>query len=163
MAKKEPEEGREENGYFKKGNKFAQGLSNSGRPPIYDNHQELAQKVSDYIDECDKAKGGRGKGIYTIEGLALYLGFQSRNSLYSNRERSEEMAYIIDRFYLFVTDFNVNKLYWHGSTGGAQFWLKNFGGYKDESTQNQIQTVTTVQPNVIQSNVPLANKEEDIK
>lgn len=126
------------------------GLGNTGgRPPIISTPEEMSVKISEYIEYRDSINGKTGKGIYTIEGLALYLGYKDVSSMYDNEKRSEEFSYVINRFRLFVTDWNVQKLYWSGTYMGSQFWLRNHGGYSDESTQHLKQTITEVKPEVI--------------
>lgn len=162
-------EGRDEKGRFTYGNLFRMGLeSNGGKPPMYDNPDIMAEKLAEYLDWEDSfkpkdAKTGAGKGLYTIEGAALFLGFATRQSLHDYEKKSPTFAYIINKFKLFLTHWNVQKLYWGGTYMAAQFWLRNHGGYTDESTVNQNTTLTNVNPQVINSGVPLANKEEDIK
>jgi len=135
--------GRESNGRFAKGNLFSLGGYNSGRPPIYDDPEKLYEKIAEYIDWADYQKGKKHKGIYTIEGAALYLGFASVQSMYDYEKRTPEFSYVMTKYRLFVTDWNVQKLYWGGTYMGSQFWLRNHGGYTDESTQHQkIETVT---------------------
>jgi hypothetical protein len=129
-----------------RGNLFALG-NTGGRPPIFNTPEEMADKIAEYISWEDENKGhdakGNGKGLYTLEGCALYLGFASRQSLFDYEQKNDEFSYVINRFKLFLTHWNAQKLYWGGTFSGAQFWLKNWGGYRDESTQNQI--VTNVQ------------------
>lgn len=132
------DEGREDNGRFKKGNLFSLGGFNSGRPPVYTDPETMYNKIAEYMDWEDAQKGKDGKGIYTLEGCALYLGFATRQSMYDYEERSSEFSYIISKFKLFLTQWNVQKLYWGGTYMGSQFWLRNHGGYTDESTQHQI-------------------------
>lgn len=156
--------GRDEKGRFAKGNLFSQGLSNSGRPPIYNNHELIAQRIADYLDFEDHQTSGAkpGTGKYSLEGCALFLGFASVQSMYDYEKRSPEFSYVINRYRLFLTKWNVDKLYWGGSSGGAQFWLKNKADYKDEVIQQQNQTITHVQPQVISSGVKRASNENDI-
>ena len=148
-----------------RGNLYAVG-NNGGRPPEYDNPVVMANKIAEYLDWEDEAKGidakGTGKGLYTLSGCALFLGFASVQSLYDYDKRSKEFSYIVNRFRLFLTHWNEQKLYWGGTFAGSQFWLKNWGGYKDETDQNINQTVTQVQPMVVDSKIPLANDEKQI-
>ena len=58
--------------------------------------------------------------------------------------KKEEFSYIVNRFRLFVIDFNVKKLYWGGTYMAGQFWLRNHGGYVEESTLNNNDKVTHV-------------------
>jgi hypothetical protein len=115
------------------GNLFALG-NTGGRPPEYTNPLEFAKKLDEYIEYENAQKNG--KGIFTLEGAALYLGFATRDSMYDYAKK-DEFSYIVNRFRLFVIDFNVKKLYWGGTYMAGQFWLRNHGGYMDEVTQNQ--------------------------
>lgn len=145
-SNKEPQEGRDEKGRFVRGNLFSTGLQTSGRPPIYSTHEEIAAKLDEYIAYEDYMRGnGKGKGIYTMEGAALYLGFATRQSMYDNEKRDAEFSYIMLRFRSFLTDWNVKKLYWGGTMPGAMFWLKNHGGYTDEVIQHQKQEISHVE------------------
>lgn len=149
-----------------KRNLYALG-NNGGRPPLYESPEEMAKKIADYIDYEDSLKpidktSGQGKGLYTLEGAALFLGFATRDSMYDYAKK-EEFSYIINRFKLFITDWNVKKLYWGGTFTGAQFWLKNHGGYTDEVTQHQNTRITKVEVEVIKSDAPLSNNESEVK
>lgn len=160
------EEGRDEKGRFKRGNLFSIG-NNGGQPPIYTDPNVLANKIAEYLDWEDENRAltakKQGNGIYTIEGCALFLGFATRESFYDYEKRTPEFFYVLNRFRLFMTHWNAQKLYNGVSFAGSQFWLKNWGGYKDESEQNINQTVTTVTPTIVDTGVPLSNNEKDIK
>lgn len=160
----EDESFRDEKGKFKRENLFSLGLRNNpdGRPPIYDDPNAMAQKLAEYIDYEDRMKGTKHKGVYTLEGACLFLGFASRQSMHDYEQRSPQFSYVINSFRLFMTHWNVQKLYWGGTFSGSQFWLRNFGGYTDESTVKQHQTVTTVQPTIISDSPKLANDEKQI-
>jgi hypothetical protein len=149
-----------------RGNLFAIG-NNGGRPPMYKTSQEIAEKIAEYLDWEDEAKGldakGTGKGIYTLSGCALFLGYCSKASMDDQSKRGDEFSNVISRFKLFMTHWNEQKLYWGGTYMGSQFWLRNWGGYKDESTQNQNQTITSVQPTVVTSGISLSSDEKQIK
>jgi hypothetical protein len=159
------QEGRDESGKFKVKNLFALG-NNGGRPPIYNTHEEIAIKIGEYLDYEDelRALGAKkeGKGVYTIEGCALFLGFCTRDSLYDYEKKSPEFSYVINRFRLFMTHVHAQKLNSGATFMGAQFWLKNWGGYKDEVTQNQ-NVATVIQPQVVSTDTPLANDESQVK
>lgn len=144
-----------------KGNAYALG-NTGGQPPYIETSEEMATKITEYINYRDSINGKEGKGIYTLEGLALFLGYKSVQSMYDNEKRSDEFSYVINRFRLFMTDWNVQKLYWGGTYMGAQFWLRNHGGYTDEVTQNQKITGKR-EVVVIKSDAPLANSEADVK
>jgi len=137
--------GKDDKGRFTKGNLFS--LYNcGGRPPKYKTAEELAQKIAEYLEYEDSLKrpdaySGSGKGIYTLSGCALYLGFNSKSSMDDQMKRSAEFSNVIERFKLFLTHWNEQKLYWAGTFHAANFWLKNFGGYKEEATINQNQKI----------------------
>lgn len=147
-----------------RGNLFALG-NTGGRPPLFKSAEELALKIAEYLNWEDENKGhdakGIGKGLYTISGCALYLGFATRDSFY-DLEKKDEFSYTIQRFRLFMTHWHEQKLYWGGTFNGAQFWLKNWGGYKDEVTQNQNQIVTKVEPKIVGNDIPRAGSESDV-
>ena len=139
-------EGRDEKGRFTAGNLFSM-YNNGGRPPIYETAEELAQKIAEYLDWED-SQHRTGKGVYTLTGCALYLGFASKSSMDDQCKRSSEFSNAINRFKSFMVHWNEQKLYWGGTYMGSQFWLRNHGGYSDESTQNLKQTITEVKPEV---------------
>lgn len=131
---------------------------------MYSDFNAMAQKIAEYLDYEDKVKKtGKGKGTYTIEGCCLFLGFASRQSMYDYEKKSAEFAYVVSRFKLFLTHWNVQKLYWGGTYMGSQFWLRNHGGYTDESVVNQNQTVTQVTVQTVESVIPLSGNESEVK
>ena len=139
-------EGKDEKGRYTKGNLFALG-NTGGRPPVFETPEEVSQKIAEYIEYEDSLKrpdsySKAGKGIYTLSGASLYLGFASVQSMYDYEKKNTEFSYILHRYRNFLTHWNEQKLYWGGTFAGAQFWLKNFGGYKDESAQTVTQNIT---------------------
>ena len=154
-------EGKDEKGKFALGNLFSIG-NTGGRPPVFNDSSDMFDKIAEYIKWADDQKGKEGKGLYTLEGCALYLGFASVQSMYDNEKRDAEFSYVINRYRLFLTEWNVQKLYWAGTTNGAIFWLKNKSDYKDEVTQHQNTRITKVDIEVIKSDVPLSTSEKDV-
>lgn len=118
------------------GNLFALG-ADSGRPPTYENVDQIAIKLNEYfvwvrgekgtnVDaEGDIEKWERPPEPITITGLCFYLGFESRQSFY-DYEKKDEFAYIIKRARLLVENWYEKKLYTQYTTG-AIFALKNMG------------------------------------
>ena len=159
-------EGRNEKGHFTANNLFSLGLETSGRPPIYDNHEKMMEKVAEYLNYEDSLKrpdsySKVGKGVYTLSGLALFCGFASLQSLYDYEKRSSDFSYVLNRFRLFMKHWNEQKLYWGGTFQGSFVWLKNHGGYSDE-TQNK-STVELMQIEVVKSDVPFASSEDEVE
>ena len=151
------DEGRDEKGRFKISHLFSLG-NKGGRPPVYETEEEIHAKIYEYLEWEEKTS----KGKYTIEGCALYLGFASRQSMQDYKE-NPKFSYVMGRFYLFMAHYHAQGLKWAGSYQGSAFWLKNFGGYVEESIQHQNQTITTVTPRVVDTGVPLANDEKSVK
>ena len=111
------------------GNKYAEGLDNSGRPPIYDEPIKLYERITEYFNSCippDDDEETKHSFI-TITGLCLYCGFESRQSFYAY-EQKQEFSYIIKRARLVIE--NAYELGLQGRTPtGAIFALKNMGWF----------------------------------
>lgn len=113
------------------GNKFALGLETSGRPPIYENTEQLKEKIikyfEDHLPQEIKDESGEGHLCYqrpiTITGLCLYLGFESRQSFY-DYEKNEVFSYIIKRARLVIESIYEENLQGKTPTGSI-FALKN--------------------------------------
>jgi len=156
-------EGRDDKGKFAGGNLFSIG-NNGGHPPHYKTPKELTKKIAEYLEWEDTKKrpdsySNDGKGVYTLSGCALFLGFATRQSFDDQGKRGTEYSDIINRFRLFMTDWNEKKLYWGGTFNGSLIWLKNHGGYSDE-VQSKIESiVTNVTTQIVGNSPPLENKE----
>lgn len=117
-----------------KGNKYALG-NNGGRPALFETPEELNEAIRKYFEEDHKTRVvvvGKAPNNYevilpviTVTGLALYLGFESRQSLYDYEDK-KEFSYIIKRARLFIEEEYEEQLQ-HGNTTGAIFALKNMG------------------------------------
>lgn len=142
-------EGRDEKGRFTIGNLWWMH-SDRGLEPEYSDPEVMKKEIGDYLTYEEKTS----KGKYTISGLALYLGFASRQSMYDYEKKSPAFSYIINRYKLFLKHYHEQKLTWAGSFQGSFVWLKNFGDYKDEITQNQ-------NVNNVTANFGTAKKEEN--
>lgn len=105
-----------------KGNRFALG-NDGGRPRIYDNPEDLLERVISYFDTHDKP---------TITGLTLYLGFCDMSTLYDYEQR-QEFSLIIKSARLAVAESYEERLHGPACTG-AIFALKNMRdmGWKDK-------------------------------
>jgi hypothetical protein len=99
-------------------------MAKDGRPLKFETPEELESAIQAYFDEMSKTNG-----IITISGLAYFLGFVSRQSIYDYKER-DAFSYILKRATLFVESCYESKL--SGTTPtGAIFALKNMG-WKDK-------------------------------
>lgn len=118
----------------------------AGRPALFDTPEQLDAKVIEYYNyikgeskDVPKRKtnkdGSVEEGVEqiwirepeppSITGLALFLGFESRQSLY-DYEKNEQFSYSIKRAKLQV-EKNYERYLLSQSATGAIFALKNFG------------------------------------
>ena len=104
-----------------------------GRPPYFSSPDELEAKIDEYF------KSGE---IITLTGLAYYLGFEDRQSLYDYQNR-EEYSCIIKRARLYVEMRYEQRLSGNAVTG-AIFALKNMGWKDKQETEHSGQVGTTV-------------------
>lgn len=113
-----------------------------GRKPLYKTAQELQDKIDKYFEEKCKTvpilnENGiplvTTKGIPVVEvnpptvaGLALYLGFEDRRSIYDYANRNDEFSHTIKRAITRIEEYAEKQLT-SGASVGAMFWLKNHG------------------------------------
>lgn len=97
----------------------------AGRPAKFNSAEELQFAIDKYLDEAE---------IKTVTGLALHLGFESRQSFYDYEEK-EEFSYIIKKARLHVEVAYEERLSGNSPTG-AIFALKNMG-WKDKTEVEQ--------------------------
>ena len=103
-----------------KGNKYAKGCKTNGRPPLYDNPEQLQNKADEYFKKCLS-----DERPVTISGLCYHLGFESLQSFY-DYEKRQDFSYTIKKLRLFVVSV-YEELLSKGNSTGAIFALKNFG------------------------------------
>ena len=119
-----------------------------GRPPKFKSKDEMQEKIDAYFEEC---KGrvltdDEGKVItdkygqpviidrkpLTVTGLALALGFSSRQSLL-DYEAKKEFLDTITRAKARVEEYTEMMLFDKNASNGAKFSLaNNFEGWKDK-------------------------------
>lgn len=129
MAEKK-DKAKKNKGGAPKGNQNAIG-NNGGAPPFYDTPEALQLKIDEYFN------GGANKrtiyteergyqiSLYTLAGLAYFLGFESRQSLY-DYEKRVEFSYQIKRARLRI-EMNYEENLSDKSPTGSIFALKNMG------------------------------------
>ena len=113
-------------------------MSLGGRPRIYDTEEDLQQAVNSYFEfikgekQSMVAEGGLMRETWvrdpepaTITGLALFLGFESRQSIY-DYAKDGRFSYIIKQSQLRVECEYEKKLSGDKPTGPI-FALKNMG------------------------------------
>jgi hypothetical protein len=120
-----------------------------GKPPYYNSVEEMQRAIDKYFDECDgkivydkdgnPARNKDGKIIrddrrpYTITGLALALGFNSRQALLNYQVKDEYHDTII-RAKARVERYAEERLYDNNGANGAKFSLaNNFKGWSEKT------------------------------
>ena len=118
-----------------------------GRPPMYKTVAEMQKKIDAYFAECDgkvlhDSDGGivydkQGNPVvvrmpYSITGLALALGFNSRQALI-NYQVKEEFHDAITRAKAKIEQYNISRLYDKDGVRGAIFVLVNGFEWSDKS------------------------------
>lgn len=118
-----------------------------GRPPKYKTKEEIQKKIDDYFEFCkgEILRDEKGKTVYnkwgnpvivnehppTITGLALALGFTSRQALL-NYQAKAEFVDTITRAKTRVEAYTEERLFDRDGSNGAQFSLRNnFRGWND--------------------------------
>lgn len=97
----------------------------AGRPPLFETPEQLRQAIDQYFDT---------NKLPTITGLALYLGFCDRQSLY-DYEKKPEFTCMIKEARLRVESSYEQTLYTKNPTG-AIFALKNMGWRDKQETEH---------------------------
>lgn len=115
-----------------------------GRPAHFETPEDLAGKIEEYfksteyktIPNPDNPEEMIYKGEpVTISGLAYFLGFESRQSLY-DYEKREGFSYIIKKARLKVESEYEKKLSGSSPTGSI-FALKNMGWDDKQSIKHE--------------------------
>lgn len=123
-----------------------------GRPPKYKSKEEIQEKIDDYFKACEgtvlKDKDGTpvfdkygnviitGTKPPTITGLALALGFTSRQALL-NYQAKKEFVDTITRAKTRVEQYAEERLFDRDGANGAKFSLaNNFKGWNEKQEVN---------------------------
>lgn len=123
-------------------------MAGRGRPPKYSNADELSLKIDEYFvfvqgekitKQVINHKTGEVEDVdiwiryperITVTGLALFLGFDSRSTLYEYQKK-KQFSYSIKRALTHIEQQYENQLF-ERNPSGAIFALKNFG-WKDKT------------------------------
>ena len=113
---------------------MSEEIDKGGRPPLFSTSEDLQNAVDGYFEyvkgEVDGEEIIRYPENITITGLAVFLGFESRQSIY-DYEKDGKFSYIIKKARLKVEQSYENRLHSNTPTG-AIFALKNMG-WKDKT------------------------------
>lgn len=124
-----------------------------GKPPMYKTVDEIEEKIEKYFEDCKgyPLTDSKGKQIFnkfgspvfvdvhppTITGLALALGFASRQALL-NYQAKPEFNDTITRAKARVEQYAEERLFDRDGSNGAQFSLRNnFKGWKEDEQDNK--------------------------
>jgi len=106
-----------------KGNRYAEGLTTSGKPPIWSDPKKFDERVREYFEYIKGVEKERDPEPPTITGLALFMGFSTKTTLYEYAKK-KEYANSIKRGLMLVEQNYEFTLFAKQSTG-AIFALKN--------------------------------------
>lgn len=115
-----------------KGNIFA--IGNSGKPKKYETPEDITKAIDSYftyiqgeptIDKESKLKWDRVPESPTVTGLALHIGFASRQSIY-DYIKEEEFSYILKRAVTVIENHHEKRMD-GDKVAGSIFVLKNMG------------------------------------
>lgn len=121
----------------------------AGRKRLFSSKKKLEEKINEYFKKCEgevlKDKDGDpicdkygnpvifGQKPPTVTGLALALGFKSRQSLLDYQD-TEEFSDTITRAKMIIEEYNEMRLYDREGVNGAKFNLiNNFKGWAEKS------------------------------
>lgn len=141
-----------------------------GRPPMYKTKEEIQEKIDAYFEECkgrvltdddgNVMTNKNGEPVIvdarplTITGLALALGFASRQALLNYQDR-EEFNDTITRAKARVEAYAEERLFDKDGANGAKFSLaNNFDGWKEK------QSIEADVKNEVTINVELVDDDE---
>ena len=128
-----------------------------GRPPVFESKKELEKKIEEFFKSCEGSvlEDETGKPVLdkygnvikiderpeTVTGLALALGFKSRQSLIDYQGKAE-FSDTITRAKLRCEKYAEERLYDRDGNGGARFSLQVNFGWKDKPVESEaMQTV----------------------
>lgn len=103
-----------------------------GQPPYYANAEDMKVKIDDYFDTIDNLNKDEFTKPPTVTGLALHLGFCSRQSLI-DYENKGAFFDTVKRAKSRIEQFNEEMLYRDGQVTGTIFNLKNNFKWRDKS------------------------------
>jgi len=102
-----------------------------GCHPFYDSADKMQEQIDLYFDKQDELRKP-----YTHSGLAYFLGFESRQSLYDYGKK-KKFSYIITRAKLRLEEYAETRLFDHNGNKGAEFTLRCNYGWKEEKDDDK--------------------------
>lgn len=116
-------------------------MAGKGNPRRWRTAKALQAAVDQYFKDCEET--GR---VPSVAGLALALGFMSRQALYrytdrENENSSDDYVTIITQAKLKIEEANIQLAYNRDASPGARFILQNGFNYADKheiTSRNEI-------------------------
>lgn len=107
-------------------------MAGKGNPRRWRSAKSLQKAVDDYFADCEE----RGR-VPSVAGLALALGFMSRQALYrytdrENENNSDDYVTIITKAKLRIEEENIQLAYNRDASAGARFVLQNGFNYSEK-------------------------------
>lgn len=118
-----------------------------GRPLTFNTVEELQKKIEEYFESCkgEVLKDKEGNTVFdkygfpilvnqkplTVTGLALFLGFNSRQTLLNYQDKEEFMDTIM-RAKTKVEEYVETRLFDKDGCNGAKFNLSNNFGWREK-------------------------------
>jgi|SRR5882672_6391546 len=126
-----------------------------GRPPIYDDPEKLEHECLKYFDNCRRERTIEGQLETftpvdywvikpTVTGLALFLGFADKTTLYEYRDK-KNFSYSIKRALTQIEQYHEEGLC-DNNVAGRIFALKNMGWSDRHETAQVDNQGNNVQP-----------------
>jgi hypothetical protein len=127
-------------------------MAKKGRPLNYKSNEEMQIKIDEYFEQCkgEYLTDSDGKHVFnkygepiiindkppTITGLALSLGFKSRQALL-NYQGKKEFNDTITRAKSICEEYSESRLYDRDGEKGAEFSLKCNFGWRDKDKDDE--------------------------
>lgn len=107
-------------------------MAGKGNPRRWRSAKELQAAVDQYFEDCQQ-----NHRVPSVAGLALALGFMSRQALYrytdrENENSSDDYVTIITRAKLMIEEENIQLAYIRDASPGARFILQNGFNYAEK-------------------------------
>lgn len=130
----------------------------NGRPALFRTPEEMQSKIDEYFDSQIGPKSiiVDGEALYdkheqpvlqeippTVTGLALFLGFSDRTSLYEYKNRAG-FSDTVKRAITRIENYAENGVMTRDKPTGAIFWLKNHGWCAEEKRDIKVTAPTIV-------------------
>lgn len=106
-------------------NPYSLNITKDGRPPVFETPDEMSNQIEAYFTSLWDEEEERLIKKPTMTGMALFLGFSSRQSMYDYAKK-EEFSYIVARAQCTIEQ-SYEELLSTKISSGAIFALKNMG------------------------------------